>query len=558
MAAIGYANMYPRSRPPGWEQTKQYGSVLNKEKQRHSSKDIRNTITFEIWDDENKNKHGNNNNNVPQGPIDKLFSSIAKEICKVDVLQNGEKKLRLEAFKWKELANLAWSYATHGEYSDETSKDLLVTISNLAVERLLVYQRERDVGGGAAAVVTRDFLPKDVSMIMWSLGSLAEECYELGDKLVSLVDATARCWLGTTSTDQKRRPLREWGTMDLIQLAHAMSHGRIDHPLLLESLFTEVLHKINDKEQHLSDKTFRTYELTVLMWAKARLYLTGKTNPIYDVFDDRVCAILLQRIRASSSSLREQELANLAWSLTVLQPYKRESSVATNLTKEIFRLSALAAQKGKGLVSQHAHQLWQAYTVLSHDCPEAVHVPQEFCNLLEERWANEKARAKVSSARHRAISETLDLMGVAHYNEHDEDIDVAIVLKENSSWTHDSVKGSISHNNRVAVEFDGPLHFTRQHLPWFEDITAATSTTTQSSPPRPLGHTILKYWILKLKNWNVVRIPYYEFDKIPFWAGMERQRYLQRQLKTHPSIQFSSIDVSEYKAQVPNRQSRYD
>jgi hypothetical protein len=29
-------------------------------------------------------------------------------------------------------------------------------------------------------------------------------------------------------------------------------------------------------------------------------------------------------------------------------------------------------------------------------------------------------------------------MGVEHYNEHDEDIDVAIVLKGNAVWTHET------------------------------------------------------------------------------------------------------------------------
>ena len=38
--------------------------------------------------------------------------------------------------------------------------------------------------------------------------------------------------------------------------------------------------------------------------------------------------------------------------------------------------------------------------------------------------------------------------------------------------------------------------------------------------PRVLGHTVLKYRLLKKKGWTVVRIPYYEFDKIPFWASM--------------------------------------
>ena len=94
-----------------------------------------------------------------------------------------------------------------------------------------------------------------------------------------------------------------------------------------------------------------------------------------------------------------------------------------------------------------------------------------------------------------------------------------------------------------AVEFDGPNHFTRENT---------------LGKPRALGHTVLKYRLLKKQGWTVVRVPYYEFDKIPFWASMERQRYLQRLLKTHPNMHFSNNDVSEYKVIVPNRITRFD
>ena len=94
---------------------------------------------------------------------------------------------------------------------------------------------------------------------------------------------------------------------------------------------------------------------------------------------------------------------------------------------------------------------------------------------------------------------------------------------------------SYSSENR----FDGPAHFTRQ--------CRLTDDFQSKELPRALGHTVLKYKLLKKQGWTVVRVPYYEFDRIPFWASMERQRYLQRKLKTHEHIKFSGIDVSEYK-----------
>jgi hypothetical protein len=167
----------------------------------------------------------------------------------------------------------------------------------------------------------------------------------------------------------------------------------------------------------------------------------------------------------------------------------------------------------------------------------------EFANWLEKRWKEEKSRKKISSASHKSLSDTLRLMRVAHANEHDEDIDIAIVLKETNLWTSQASSTGVERQknlrHRIGIEIDGPTHFVH-------------------SGKRALGHTVLKYRLLKHQGWIVVRVPYYEFDKIPFWASMERQRYLQRLLKTHPNLRFSGADVSEYKAIVYNRQSRYD
>jgi very-short-patch-repair endonuclease len=67
---------------------------------------------------------------------------------------------------------------------------------------------------------------------------------------------------------------------------------------------------------------------------------------------------------------------------------------------------------------------------------------------------------------------------------------------------------------KLAVEFDGPNHFTRQKQ--------AASPFEKPETPRALGHTVLKYRLLKKQGWIVVRVPYYEFDRIPFWASMVR------------------------------------
>ena len=203
-----------------------------------------------------------------------------------------------------------------------------------------------------------------------------------------------------------------------------------------------------------------------------------------------------------------QEQANLAWSSTDLEKY--HSREATHLLKGIFQEASASSEKRHIIQLEHPHQLWQVLFILEQDCPLAVEkVPRWFRDYLQEKWSAEKARRKKSSARHRSLSDTLTLMNVAQLNEHDEDIGVAIVLKDEASWTHQMRRGD-SNGYKVAVEFDGPNHFTRDTVnPNGEKLTL-----------RALGHTVLKYRLLKREGWTVVRVPYNEFDKIPFWASM--------------------------------------
>jgi hypothetical protein len=282
------------------------------------------------------------------------------------------------------------------------------------------------------------------------------------------------------------------------------------------------------------------------------LYLRESEGQVFEKFAFEASTWLAQSLIDAESlediGIGAQEQANLAWSLTVLEQY--HSKDATRLLKAIFQEASLSSEERHVIQLEHAHQLWQALYILEENCPSAVQdVPQWFRDYLQEKWAIEKSRRKKSSARHRSLSDTLSLMNVAHFNEHDEDIDVAIVLREGASWTHQTRQGDQNGSNRfkVAVEFDGPNHFTRE-----------TGDKNGADKPRALGHTVLKYRLLKRQGWTVVRVPYFEFDKIPFWASQERQRYLQRLLKTHANLRFSTIDVSEYKAPVPERQSRFD
>jgi hypothetical protein len=304
-------------------------------------------------------------------------------------------------------------------------------------------------------------------------------------------------------------------------VALSLGHARIDELPLLRALYEESNYRLmqglyDDSHGLEGRRSFHPWEVSVLLWAQARLYLKGAQGLEFEDFTGDSIKFFQKALQKSGQTLRgvgigPQEQANIAWSLTVLE--ETRSPEAVLLIDLIFQEAAQACQDQQTIQLEHAHQLWQAYFLLEEESPEAVeNVPVWFSEYLREKWSLEKARGKLSSARHRALSQTLFFMGVEHINEHDEDIDVAIVLKGDATWTHETEFGEESGDRvNVAVEFDGPNHFTRER-----EIT----DNSKPKKPRALGHTVLKYRLLKKQGWSVVRVPYYEFDKIPFWASM--------------------------------------
>lgn len=512
--------MKPRNRPAGWKTTSQnqvipQRSVITASRPNGASVDHsgRLDIIFRnIGTRREEEEHGGNSDEEKdiECVFDLLFDSIAKALVFSD-------STLLKAYNWETLSNVAWAYAHRGLLTPATEK-LAISIARHATARM-TKAREFDDNKGIEKNCSHP-LPRDISLIAWSLGAIQVDCFRLGEDFEVFVDSAFEFvhWMDESNGIGI---FRTWKSTDLVQLSVSLAHARIDNVDLLEEIFDEANRKIHNDE-------FKTWEVAVMMWVVGKLHLTSET---FEQFSHSVTSFLLERIRSDNSEvvgIGAQEQANLAWSFTVLEHYSEES---IELLQHIFQV----ASSSKVMQTEHAHQLWQALFVLNHECPEAVSgVSPTFKKWLKEKWREEKARMKTSSARHRALSETLNFMGIPHFNEHDEDIDVAIIL----GGRRKSVLLNGKKRSKIALEFDGPSHFVREGR-------------------RPLGDTLLKYRLLKHQGWDVVRVPYYEFDKIPFWASMERQRYLQRVLKTK-RIRFSEIDVSEYREMPNNRKTRFD
>ena len=566
MVCWAYAVLYPRNVPAGWElpprmgqMEREKGGILGTGEETEQLADEDEIIfeTAQVWGDD-LSRTQRKEAFVPTSTVDKLFDVMAEIVVK----PQGSGKSMLQQCHWKELSTIAWSFANRGYCRSAAALNLILNIADLATARIEKTSWFGDEG---------EILPRDVTEIAWALGVMQCDNYKICDSLENFVSVVNHNLID----DSLDRPLEHWKSADCVQMAIALGHGTLDHNNLLQHIYSEALmsmkeslakgkQKIAQSNSNENAKFFQDFELVVLLWVQARLYLTAESGQVFDDFVELLPQALLYRMHmannASSKSVEEiqqslkrihlgpQEQANLVWSMTVLEKYKSDEAI--DLLRNIFRVCSASCKEGDPIRLEHAHQLWQSIFILEGECPKAVQtVDAETCQFLKGTWEKEKTRQKTSSARHRALSETLNFMGVKHYNEHDEDIDLALVIKTDSKWTNTSENtDSSEYKQRVAVEFDGPTHFTR---------LLRSVRGQKPDPPRALGHTVLKYKTLKKQGWTIVRIPFYEFDRIPFWASMERQRYLQRKLKTHANLRFSVVDVSEYKAPIP-KGSRFD
>ncbi len=70
-------------------------------------------------------------------------------------------------------------------------------------------------------------------------------------------------------------------------------------------------------------------------------------------------------------------------------------------------------------------------------------------------------------------------------------------------------------DRRIAIEFDGPSHFTRNTL-------------------EPLGHTGLRDRLLSAMGWYVVSIPFFDWDRL---HQTEKDAYVERRIHRSLSCQ---------------------
>eukprot|EP00899_Mesostigma_viride_P007732 jgi/Mesvir1/16960/Mv15809-RA.2 len=182
------------------------------------------------------------------------------------------------------------------------------------------------------------------------------------------------------------------------------------------------------------------------------------------------------QLQALLGGLSVQNLCNVAWAYAVGQGTGRASF--QGLWRE--RVCRLTREQLGDQVA-HEMQLQQVVMTLRLETPELLDtcpLHPEVTSAIEAAWESEKrSKATVSSAQ-RHLEWLLTGMGeqfVPEYHECDYSLDVALVEK------------------RVALEMDGPSHFTR-------------------NTGELLGHSRLKRRLVEAKGWKLVNIDLARWD----------------------------------------------
>ena len=133
------------------------------------------------------------------------------------------------------------------------------------------------------------------------------------------------------------------------------------------------------------------------------------------------------------------------------------------------------------LSTAHLSQLLQAHLASQFLGLGLITLPSSMLEVAVKTYREEARKVTVSSGQ-REVGESLRRLGISHTLEYITadglfGIDLAIV------------------DRRIALEFDGPSHFTRNTL-------------------EPLGHTRLRDRLLSAMGWHVVSIPFFEWDRL--------------------------------------------
>ena len=189
------------------------------------------------------------------------------------------------------------------------------------------------------------------------------------------------------------------------------------------------------------------------------------------------CALEGAAVRVAPS-MGAQAVANTVWALATLG-WQAHAEVAVVFQQLV---EALVSDGGLSLLTTaHLSQLLQAHLASQFLGLGLITLPSSTLQVAVQAYRDKAQKVTVSKSQ-RQVGESLRRLGISHELEYTTadglfSIDLAVV------------------DRRIAIEFDGPSHFTVNTL-------------------EPLGHTRLRDRLLSAMGWHVVSIPFFEWDRL--------------------------------------------
>ena len=207
------------------------------------------------------------------------------------------------------------------------------------------------------------------------------------------------------------------------------------------------------------------------------------------------CALEAAVVRVAPD-MNAQNVANTIWGLATLG-WQASSDLGA-----VFQQLVEAFAQERGLVQLSTSllsQLFQAHLASQFLGLGLITLPASMLQVAAQAYREHARKVTVSNGQ-REVGESLRRLGISHELEYITadglfSIDLAIV------------------DRRVALEFDGPSHFTTNTL-------------------EPLGHTRLRNRLLSAMGWFVVSIPFFEWARLH--QTEQRDAYVKR--RVHRSL----------------------